>query len=63
MVVSALDEIAWILNLRGSDIDYNPLFFSYLIIEFGEKIKVTIYADASKLEGVKDYLDENGVSI
>ncbi|XP_055613093.1 xaa-Pro aminopeptidase ApepP-like isoform X2 [Uranotaenia lowii] len=32
LVVSALDEIAWFLNLRGSDIDYNPVFFSYLII-------------------------------
>ncbi|KAG7148111.1 Xaa-Pro aminopeptidase P like protein [Verticillium longisporum] len=29
MVVSMLDEIAWLLNLRGSDIPYNPVFFSY----------------------------------
>jgi Xaa-Pro aminopeptidase len=28
MLISTLDEIAWILNLRGCDIDYNPLFFS-----------------------------------
>lgn len=31
-VVCALDDIAWFLNMRGSDIDYNPLFFSYLVI-------------------------------
>lgn len=32
LVITALDEIAWVLNLRGSDIQYNPVFFSYLII-------------------------------
>ncbi len=31
-VLSALDEIAWLLNLRGSDIDFNPVFLSYLIV-------------------------------
>ncbi|CAH1183392.1 unnamed protein product [Phaedon cochleariae] len=32
LVLTALDEIAWFLNLRGSDIEYNPVFFSYVII-------------------------------
>ena len=32
LVVSALDEIAWLFNLRGSDIDYNPVFFAYSVI-------------------------------
>ncbi|VEN58758.1 unnamed protein product [Callosobruchus maculatus] len=32
LVVTALDEIAYFLNLRGSDILYNPVFFAYLII-------------------------------
>ena len=31
-ILSSLDDIAWLFNLRGSDIDYNPLFFSYAII-------------------------------
>uniref|UniRef100_A0A8C2IJ95 X-prolyl aminopeptidase (aminopeptidase P) 1, soluble n=1 Tax=Cyprinus carpio TaxID=7962 RepID=A0A8C2IJ95_CYPCA len=31
-VVTALDEIAWLFNLRGSDIEYNPVFFAYAII-------------------------------
>ncbi|MBR4759610.1 MAG: aminopeptidase P family protein [Lachnospiraceae bacterium] len=31
-VVSALDEIAWLLNLRGNDVDYNPVFLSYLML-------------------------------
>lgn len=32
ILLSSLDEIAWILNVRGSDIDYNPLVFSYLLV-------------------------------
>jgi len=31
-VVSALDEVAWLLNIRGSDIDFNPLCVAYLVI-------------------------------
>jgi len=31
-ILSALDDIAWLLNLRGADIDYNPVFFSYLVV-------------------------------
>lgn len=36
IVLSALDEIAWLLNLRGEDIDYNPVFKSYLIVTQSE---------------------------
>lgn len=32
LMVSALDEIAWLLNLRGCDIDYSPVFYSYFIV-------------------------------
>ncbi|KAH9505610.1 hypothetical protein Btru_056023 [Bulinus truncatus] len=31
--VTALDEIAWLFNLRGSDIDFNPFFLAYSIVE------------------------------
>ena len=31
-IVSKLDEIGWLFNLRGTDIPYNPLFKSYLIL-------------------------------
>ena len=27
-----LDEVAWLFNLRGSDIDYNPVFFAYAVV-------------------------------
>ena len=32
LIVTALDEVAWLLNLRGADIDYNPVFFAYVIV-------------------------------
>lgn len=60
-VVSMLDEIAWLFNLRGNDIPYNPVFFSYAIVTADE---ATLYVDSSKLssEG-QSYLAENGVVI
>ena len=47
MVVSMLDEIAWLFNLRGSDIPYNPVFFSYAAVTHDS---ATLYVDASKLD-------------
>lgn len=32
ILISALDDIAWVLNLRGSDVDFNPVFYAYLAI-------------------------------
>ena len=32
LVVSALDEVAWLFNLRGADIEFNPVFYSYALI-------------------------------
>lgn len=32
ILMSALDQIAWLFNLRGSDIEYNPVFFSYALV-------------------------------
>jgi Xaa-Pro aminopeptidase len=32
VVICALDEIAWLLNLRGSDINFNPVFYCYAIV-------------------------------
>ncbi|XP_023332504.1 xaa-Pro aminopeptidase 1 [Eurytemora carolleeae] len=38
IVLSALDEVAWVLNLRGSDIAFNPVFFSYCVITLKEVV-------------------------
>jgi len=46
MVVSMLDEIAWLFNLRGSDIPYNPVFFSYAAVT---NDSATLYVDSEKL--------------
>ncbi|MCR4691749.1 MAG: M24 family metallopeptidase [Lachnospiraceae bacterium] len=41
-VITALDETAWLMNLRGDDILYNPVFFSFLILT---KDRVRLFAD------------------
>ncbi|KAJ2359427.1 hypothetical protein IWW50_003904 [Coemansia erecta] len=46
LVVTALDEIAWLFNLRGSDIDFNPVFFAYAVVT---QDKVTLYISDAKL--------------
>ena len=63
LLVTTLDDICWTLNLRGADIDYNPVFFSYLVLYPGEETKCTLYVDAAKVEGVKDYLHANTVTV
>ncbi|KAF1985912.1 putative Xaa-Pro aminopeptidase P [Aulographum hederae CBS 113979] len=45
-VVSMLDEIAWLFNLRGNDIPYNPVFFSYAVVT---PTTATLYVDDEKL--------------
>jgi len=46
MLVTTLDDIAWMLNLRGDDIKYNPLFFSYVLFHReGQKDSETYKAD------------------
>lgn len=61
MLVSALDDIAWTLNLRGTDVHCNPVFVSYLLIESD---KVSLFVDDNKLSlEVKQYLQDNQVSL
>ncbi|CDN32240.1 Xaa-Pro aminopeptidase [Mucinivorans hirudinis] len=60
LLVSALDDIAWLLNIRGSDISYNPLVMSYAAIECSGR--VNLFADKNKFsrEDVKG-LEDSGV--
>lgn len=46
IILTALDEIAWLLNLRGSDIDFNPVFFAYCIVTVKD---VFLFIDREKL--------------
>ncbi len=59
MLVSSLDCIAWVLNMRGSDVHCNPVFVSYLLIT---SRTATLFVDSRKLDdAVKNYLGEIGV--
>ena len=61
MLMAALDDIAWTLNLRGSDVHCNPVFVSYLLIAPNE---VTLYIDKVKLSAtVEAYLKAEGVGV
>lgn len=61
MLVSALDDIAWLLNLRGSDIHCNPVFISYVLISSSS---ATLYVDSRKISHeVRAYLNGEGVQI
>jgi Xaa-Pro aminopeptidase len=51
-LTAALDEIAWFLNLRGTDIEYNPVFFSYLLFFVGkgeEANKANLYINKEQV--------------
>lgn len=61
ILVSALDDIAWILNLRGTDVHCNPVFVSYLLIASD---KVSLFVDEAKVSAeVRAYLEAHGVSL
>ena len=61
MLTSALDDIAWTLNLRGTDVHCVPVFVSYLLISSQQ---VSLYVDSAKInDEVKAYLTENGISL
>ena len=61
MLMAALDDIAWTLNLRGTDVHCNPVFVSYLLISTQD---VTLYIDKVKLTPeVSAYLQQEGVRV
>ncbi|NDV63819.1 aminopeptidase P family protein [Bacteroides sp. 224] len=60
-LLSALDEIAWTLNLRGTDVEYNPVVVSYLLITPGKAI---LFIDSEKVSPeVKNYLQNQQVEV
>ncbi|XP_052746084.1 xaa-Pro aminopeptidase ApepP isoform X2 [Bicyclus anynana] len=60
LVITALDEIAYTLNLRGSDIAYNPVFFSYLLIT---PTAVQLFWHSGDVTALADSLLEEGVTL
>ncbi|MGH2305788.1 aminopeptidase P family protein [Campylobacter taeniopygiae] len=60
-LISSLDDIAWITNLRGSDIEYNPVFLSYLLI--GQKT-ILLFIDQNKIDSkLEKKLNQDGIYI
>lgn len=61
MLVSTLDEVAWVTNLRGADALCTPIFYSYLIIE---KEKSTLFVDTDKItDEISEYLRANVINV
>ena len=61
LLITALDEIAWTLNLRGKDVHCNPVFVSYLLIS---QDSVTFFVNGEKLpDDVRNYLLDEAVSV
>lgn len=60
-IVSALDDIAWLTNLRGTDVDYNPVFYAYMIITHEEE---HLYINPHKLTStISKRLAEDGIKV
>jgi Xaa-Pro aminopeptidase len=61
MLVSTLDEVAWVTNLRGADALCTPIFYSYLIIE---KEKSTLFVDTDKItDEISEYMRANAINV
>ena len=60
-LISTLDDIAWLTNLRGQDVTYNPVFLAFIMIT---PSSVTLFIDEEKLTPeVKKYLTEHKVTV
>lgn len=60
-ILTALDDIAWTFNLRGSDIEYNPVFLSYALID---QKKVILFAKLDSIpEKLKEDLNRDGIQL
>ncbi|XP_028770817.1 aminopeptidase P2 [Neltuma alba] len=61
IIISMLDEIAWLLNLRGSDVPHSPVMYAYVIVEID---RAKLFIDHSKVtEEVSDYLKKAGIEL
>ncbi|MBQ6790133.1 MAG: aminopeptidase P family N-terminal domain-containing protein [Paludibacteraceae bacterium] len=61
LVTNALDEIAWLLNIRGNDVEYNPVVIAYVVLQAD---KCTLFVDAHKIDSpAQNYLDFNSIDV
>lgn len=60
-ILTSLDDIGWLLNLRGRDVEYFPLLLSYVIVE---KDRVELYADERKFsEEIQAGFAQDGITV
>ena len=60
-ILSTLEDIGWLLNLRGNDIEYNPFVLVYAIISME---RVLLFTDISKFSNeIKNYFNKNNVEL
>jgi len=61
IVITMLDEVAWLLNLRGGDVPHSPVAYGYVVVELNT---ASFFVDESKVTPeIVEHLDEAGVSI
>ncbi|GAF53335.1 aminopeptidase P family protein [Psychrobacter sp. JCM 18900] len=60
-LLSSLDDIAWLTNLRGADVDYNPVFLSHMLIDAD---KATLFVDTDKVsKDIAQSLKDSGITL
>ncbi|WP_068598416.1 aminopeptidase P family protein [Vaginella massiliensis] len=61
LVISALDELAWLYNIRGNDIKFNPLVMAYAVVT---KTEALLFIDQQKLDAAsRSYIDQAQISL
>lgn len=66
LLIIRLDDIAWLTNLRGRDIEFNPVFFSFAILysnETEEFLHLFANSDKFESENIKSHLKENNITL
>jgi len=61
LIISALDEIAWLLNIRGNDVEFNPVVIAYVVLEAD---RCTLFVNPEKIDSpAQNYLDFNNIDV
>ena len=64
LLITTLDDICWLTNLRGTDIAYNPVFFANALFYPGQiesQDALTIYTDTDRMSAISEYLDSQHI--
>ena len=60
LIIASLDDIAWLYQFRGEDIDYNPVTLSYAMVTDSDAM---LYMDPVKAENIRDELTADGITV